>query len=369
MTDERANLPSASNWARYETCAGSYQLGLKARELGQEAFKESPEATGGERIHAWLAGETVELTKSELTSAQFLRERADDQVKRIFGDAPVQTLVEQRLWLRLGLKEVASGRFDRVVICGSTALLQDFKTGFRESPPAELNSQLRFLAVVLALTYPHLTEVIAQMVSGPYRVTETRFDLRQLESAYHDIVRTLARINDERASFNPSVEACRYCPANLICQATKDLIKPVARLQYSELPGGDRAAKLLEECELLERHLEAIRKYYAEMMTADPNYQVPGWGMAPGPSRRELANALAARQRLEAFVPAQALDALASYSIPALEKLLARELKLKGKEAGAKLSEILGELLNVKPGNPVLKRVKGETKVKALSEE
>lgn len=82
--DERAGLPSGSDWHRFELCAGSYQLAQEAKRLGQEAHRTSLEAASGTKIHAWLAGLDVELTESEATSAQFLRERADDQVRRIF---------------------------------------------------------------------------------------------------------------------------------------------------------------------------------------------------------------------------------------------------------------------------------------------
>ena len=136
----------------------------------------------------------------------------------------------------------------------------------------------------------------------------------------------------------------------------------------SALPDGERAAKLLDECALLERHIEAIRAYYAERMETDQTYQVPGWNMVPGPQRREVADWRAARNRLEEFVEPEWLDGLMNFSIPAVEKMLGRSLKLKAKEAGTKLAEILGELLTVKAGNLCLKRTRGEPRVAALVE-
>jgi hypothetical protein len=100
MDERRVGQPSASNWRRYELCPGSYQLGEKAEQLGQAVKKSSPAASRGERIHAYLAGEKVQLSSDELTTAQFLAERADAEVKRIFGDQPVTILKEKRLWLR-----------------------------------------------------------------------------------------------------------------------------------------------------------------------------------------------------------------------------------------------------------------------------
>jgi len=364
--DERRGLPSGSPWRRYELCSASFQLEQEAKRLGQEAYKQSDEATSGKRCHAAMAGEAVELDETEKTEVLFMRERADDQVKRIFGDSPVTDVRERRLWLDIGGRPVASGRADRVVISGKVALIQDFKFGFREPDPAEVNAQLKFLAVVAAMEYPQVHHVIVQIVSGPYGVTEARYDYKDLEAAYSNIRNTLRKINDPHAAFSPSVEACRYCPAVNICQATKDLVLPVAKLQHSSLPDGDRAAKLLDECELLERHIEQIRAYYKGRLETESDYSVPGYGLAPGPQRRVVEDWKRARARLEEFVGPAQLEALANYSIPNVEKLLAKALKLRGKESSAKLGEILGELLSVKPGNLCLKRNKEQAKTAVL---
>lgn len=99
---ERKGLPSASNWARYERCHGSFQLAQEAKKLGMEAHSEpSPESEKGLRIHAWLAGEKIELNESEMQTAQFLEERAQEQVKRIFGEYKPQVKNEVRLWLNI----------------------------------------------------------------------------------------------------------------------------------------------------------------------------------------------------------------------------------------------------------------------------
>jgi hypothetical protein len=97
---ERENLPSASAWARYEKCPGSYQLSLKAREIGQEAFAEPSEAAArGLRIHRALAGEQVDLSASEKETVQFLNDLSSSEIKRIFGDAEVKIQHEVRVWI------------------------------------------------------------------------------------------------------------------------------------------------------------------------------------------------------------------------------------------------------------------------------
>jgi len=361
--DERKGLPSGSAWRRFELCSGSYQLGLEAERLGQVAHKSSAEAQSGERRHAAMVpGANVVLEGVEETDVAFMRERSNDQIARIFGEEPIRELWEKRFWLTIGGKERASCRIDRLVVSKDTGLIQDFKFGFREPDAAEINAQLKFAVVTAALNFRHINNWIVQIVSGPYGVTEAHYDIKAIAHAYDEVVETLRRITDSHAGFSPSVEACRYCSAVMICQATKDLVLPVAKLQHSALPEGDRAAKLLDECELLERHIEQIRAYYKERLETESDYSVPGYGLAPGPQRRAVEDWKRARARLEEFIPAAELEALANYSIPSVEKLIGKALKLRAKESSAKLGEILGELLSVKPGNLCLKRMKGEPK-------
>src|SRR5215472_2050130 len=144
--DERRGLPSAAPWRRYELCSASFQLEQEAKRLGQEAYKQSDAATSGKRCHAAMAGEAVELDETEKTAVLFMRERADEQVARIHGNAMKEEFLERRYWINIGGR-LASGRADRVIICGRVALIQDFKFGFREPDPAEVNAQLKFLAV------------------------------------------------------------------------------------------------------------------------------------------------------------------------------------------------------------------------------
>jgi hypothetical protein len=368
-SDERLGLPSASNWHRYEKCAGSWQLEQEARRLGQAAHERSVDASRGQRIHAWLAvipdedGNEIKLTESEQTTADFLQERAQGEVQRIFGDCPTNGMSEERLWLSYQGKKALSGRFDRVVYTPTKALVIDYKSGFSEPDPAEQNAQLKVLAVLVGLHLPAVEEVIVQIISGPFGITEARYDVAALGKAYHEIMVTLRALRDPAAPLNPSPAACRYCPAINICQAVKNFILPVAKTQLSALPDGARGAKLLDEVEVIQDHLDSIKAYYAERLNADPAYELPGYAMVQGAPRRAVADWVAGRARLEEFIDANVLDSLASFSIPAVEKLLAEQIGIKGNKVKDKLAEILGPLLELKYPDKSLKRVSGKAQL------
>ena len=142
-----------------------------------------------------------------------------------------------------------------------------------------------------------------QIVSGPFGVTEARYG-SELMAAYDDIVATLKAINAPDAPFSPSPEACHYCGAKLICQALNNrVVGPLSKLQMSALPeGGDRAAKLLDEVEIMAGLLKEIKAFYAGKFD-DPTYSIPGYAMKPGAIVREVTDWDAARSRLAEFLP------------------------------------------------------------------
>jgi RecB family exonuclease len=368
--DNRENLPSASAWRRYELCHGSFQLQLEAEKLGQSAHETSPAAERGALIHAWLAGVVdedgteIKLDDSEQQTADFLQERATEQVHRIFGDEPTQQLAEKRLW---DPQHRFSGRFDRVVYTPSVALVQDFKTGFSQPESAEQNAQMKVLALLVALHMPSmLREVIVQIISGPFGVSEARYDLAALAKAYNEILATLRAIQDPMAPLSPSPEACQYCPAINICQAVKNLIVPVAKTQVSALPDGARGAKLLDEVELLQEHLDSIREHYAQRLIADPAYDLPGYAMVPGNVRREVKDWEAARQRLGEWLELDEINGAANYRLGDLEKALGKKLGLRGRELKERMNTILQGLVEERSNAASLKRIKGAAKLVTL---
>lgn len=368
MNDERLGLPSASSWRRFELCQGSYQLGLKAQELDQVAHKEGAAAAEGTRIHAWLAGEPgIKLSASEAETAEFLLERATEQRVRIFGETEVSELKEKRLWLEVNGRPLLSARFDRVLYTQRLALVQDYKTGWSEPDPAELNAQLKVEAVLVALNLPTATEVVVQIISGPYGVTEARYTMAQLASAYNEVIATLKALQEPDAPLRPSPEACRYCPANLICERVKELVGPLVKTQAAALPeGGERAAKLLDEVAVLRRHLEEIEEFYESRLLADPTYDIPGYALVPGTVRREVTDWDTARARLEEYLDVSELKGAASYRLGELEKALGRKLSLKGPAIKERMNQILNGLLEEKQNKPSLKRIKGEPKLREL---
>jgi hypothetical protein len=370
--DEREGKPSASPWHRYELCAGSWQLEQEAKRLNQVAHERSVDADRGTRIHASLLGiadedgHGIKLTESEQTTADFLAERAQGEVGRIFGDEPTQQMTEQRLWLSFQGKKALSGRVDRVFYTATRALVHDFKSGWSEPDPAEINAQLKVLAVLVGLALPAVEEVIVQIVSGPFGVTEARYDVAALGKAYHEIIVTLRALHDPAAPLNPSPEACRYCPAKLICPTLQEKRVRLARADLIALPDGEQAAMILDDVAVIRSRCDQIIEYYERRLLDDPSYVVPGYAMVPGNVVRTVVDWPAARAKLSEWLDLSEIEAASNYRLGALEEALGRKLKLKGKELKERTGEILAGLIKEKQNAASLKRVSGKAQLVAV---
>jgi hypothetical protein len=258
-----------------------------------------------------------------------------------------------------------SGRFDLCYYTDEIALVIDYKTGFSEPDPAEQNAQLKVLAVLVALHLPTtIKEVIITVISGPYGVTESRYDRPALARAWDDIVRTLRAIHAIDAPLVPGVEQCRYCPAINVCSAVKNLVLPVAtKAQAVELPDGEEGARLLDQIEVVIRYLETARGYYATQLTLDKTYNLPGYAMVPGAIRREVTDWETARQRLGEWLELEEINGAANYRLMDLERALGKKLKLKGLALKERMNQILAGLVVERPNAGSLKRISGKPKL------
>ena len=355
----QTSLPSASNWQRLELCPGSWRLSLKARELGQVADHSSPEAESGTRIHGWLAGETkMPLSDTERDTAEFLLERATQQRERIFGDEKVERLAEKRLWLKLGGREVASARFDLLYYTQTKGLLINFKTGWTEPDPAELNAQLKVEALLVGINLPTLREITAQIVSGPFGITEHTFTAKELYGHYNDMLATLKRVEAPEPELAPSVEACRFCPAQLVCPRLRELTINFERFKVELLPTEpDKAARVLDQVSMLRGLLESAYEWYKAQAILG-KFTPEGYELVPGATRREVTNWERAIPRLEEQLGMEELRRLANYSLPAIEKLVTRKLGLRGTELKNWTALVLAGLIEDKVNAPSLKRLK-----------
>lgn len=341
-TDERARLPSASSAGRYAACPGSFLL------EGQAPPSEtSADAAIGNRIHAALAGESVELSDDEQRLVELCREQEWHLVSRVFGAEPnqVANIRERRMWaLNDDFERAWSGKPDAVYFYGRKALVIDYKSGRGAVESAEGNMQLRTLAVLVAESHgpDEITVAIIQPLAGAPSVCH--YDTAALKQATAEIGYIMARIKLPDQPRNPSPDACKYCRAKEIC--------PEARGEVAKLPAlakrdgreltmtAEEIADFLSRAKVVEDVIESVRSKAKRIL--EDGGQIPGWKLKPGSTRESItkpetvfARFCAAGGTSEQFMPAVKLT---KSELKAAVKVATN---LKGKELDAKLDVIL----------------------------
>ncbi len=356
MSDERKNLPSASSMERYMLCPGSW-----AAEQGQPE-QPSSDADSGNRIHAALAGETVNppLTEDEERTAEVCEAQAEAQILITIGDHPV-IYREHREW---HISERWSGKPDVVALsaCGKRALVIDYKTGRGEVTDAIGNMQLRALAVLVSDNYwaDEVTVAIVQPLAGP--VSTCTYDSTDLDRARSEITGIIDAIHKTDAPRIPSAKACKYCRAKGVCpEAQKlatDALLMVSRDGRKLSISPERMAEFLAQIPAIEAVVEAVQAKAKRMLEADPA-SVPGWTLKPGAVRESITDPAQVFGRFVAlggtqdqFMP---VVSVAKTKLCDAVKVVTSE---KGKALDARMEAILAGCTEEKQAAPSLVRVK-----------
>ena len=292
MSDERGDLPSASNAARYAACPGSHRACIGLPD------ESSEDSRRGDRIHAWLekrrstrqedgSVNIFDLDGEDLDLAHRCEVAANNLIAEHVPHAE-KTLVETRFW---DFYRTWSGKADLVVIDGTKALVIDYKTGRGDVEDATGNLQLRALAVFVASIpgtwIDDVVVAIVQPLAGPPSVA--RYTIEDLEKAEEEIEAIMAKANATGQPRNPG-PWCQYCRAS----GTDRCPESVANMAAVALHPGfyatnySTAASLLDACDAAEVAIDNIRKHAKAALQAGGT--IPGWTLKPGTVRETITD-------------------------------------------------------------------------------
>ena len=222
---------------------------------------------------------------------------------------------------------------------------------------------MRLLSVLVGIALPSVREIVVQVISVFYGVSEYRFSIPDLARAYQDILATLRSLEDPCAPLNPSPAACHFCSAISICTAVKKLVVPITKLQVSALPDGILASELLDKVKILEGLTEQIKKHYADRLLADHSYSIPYYEMKPGNTVRKITDPKTARARLAEYLDEDVLNKATSFGVTELENALGKALGLPKDQTRSRFNEIMKGLLEEKENKASLRRVGNKRRV------
>lgn len=269
-----------------------------------------------------------------------------DMLQGLVEEAPMSNvLLEQRV--ETGV-DFCWGTADAVVVSPTELDVVDYKYGKGVAVSAINNPQLRLYGIGALDTFDELGEIetvrihIFQPRLGE-QSTET-LTADELRAWRDDIVRPAAvRALGEEASFGPSLDACRFCPAAGECKprmlhlTAMDFGDPNILTPEEMAENVMLLAEIRDWCNVLEA--TALRKAYSEGIS------LPGLKVVLSGGRRTIIDVdLAVKLLEEHGYPPSATARTSMQTLGVLEKLVGKK----------DLPELLGDLLVKSEGKPAL---------------
>ena len=198
--DERPEQPLRSQPVpgKPERFRASFLLTRKAYELGQVAHERSDAADQGTKKHLVNIEGPEILSPRERADWELCRRKRDAFVESWMNgsDLPVQSIQEERLWLRKGIRPLLSGKPDEVLSQGARVAALDQKYGsYRVDDPQD-NIQLGIYALLVGHNDETIEEVTCQILSPYFDFEPVVYGREELERLYKSVLVVVASLDD-----------------------------------------------------------------------------------------------------------------------------------------------------------------------------
>jgi len=131
---------------------------------------------------------------------------------------------------------------------------------------------------------------------------------------------------EDNAQPNPSTNACRYCPAKVICPAQSKALELIPTKLDVKTLAPEVVSDLLARSEMVEDFIAALRKHATKVL--EDGGVLSGWQLSPKRATRKWIDEAAAVVALEAAGIEHSKLMLTEIISPAVaEKLLGKEKK------------------------------------------
>lgn len=243
--NEREGLPSCSTLARLACCPSSLKYDIEGNESTSEI------AERGNRIHQYLAYQNIHLNEDE-TKLMIACKRIATEVASIWarGDRFEEVMKEERCFFIKNEEAIFSGKPDLVLGKhddeGFHLLIIDYKTGPIEAESAQINHQLRGLAVCckqhIERNYQNckiksVSCAIIQPLVTSYPVI-VKYEECDISEAEQEVVGICKRTKENIAP--TSNVFCEYCKGFSCCN------EPIKAIQTISTPATQFSSRLIQ---------------------------------------------------------------------------------------------------------------------------
>lgn len=363
MSDPRKNRPSASQMHQVAACPGSFAL---EQQLNL-AESPGPYAAAGTRIAEYLEAmrsgrrsvPTLKPAEKDIADACLAStEKAKAALARstasgIFDSVSTQWMTEVRLWDTTEKGHQFSGRFDLAAINApqGVAVIVDDKSGWGDVPAADVNLQLRTLAVLAFANWPvtKVFVVLNQPAKGEPSIA--CYSYAGLVSARREIEGYVDAASLPGGPRKATPHGCKYCTAKSFCP---EVMEVLTKLSNGEISGDWQTA--LDQCEVAQLVIDDLRAKAKAVLATDPN-AIPGWKLQPGATRTTVKDAKGAFGLLSDVVTSDEYMGCCTVKIGDLTKVYQAKAGIKSaKSARSAMEARIASVIEQKQGEPLLKR-------------
>jgi hypothetical protein len=302
----------------FEPSGEAAQIGTAIHALAEKCFGT------GEKADAYL-GKSVEGITMTQENVEFAQAHIDHitNLKSELGAVKVEQYVTV-----FDTPAVKLGGTADVIGFGNGILeIADLKTG-RVYVDAD-SSQMKIYALGTLAKIKKPVEMVRLSIIQPHSgdIRTHAMTVKELYQWHKDVLLpAIKEAADENAQPNPSSNACRYCPAKVICPAqTKALELIPVKLDVKTL-APEVVSDLLARSEMVEDFIAALRKHATKVL--EDGGVLSGWQLSPKRATRKWIDEAAAVAALEAAGIEHSKLMLTEIISPAVaEKLLGKEKK------------------------------------------
>jgi hypothetical protein len=296
MSSPEKRYPRSSFFYSMDNCDAAFELSQASGEEPPTIYSDK-----GTSIHAVLAERALpkELDDAE---ADLAADLSDQRRRLVDGWVNSQVdfeMIEERLWMRKGLRPVYSGQPDRVIVSGPRVLIPDYKTGWHPLDHiVATNSQLRSY-VPLAVDeielrrgeLGHVEEVTVAILKPGKKSPAAVFNAEAINDARAWALDVVARATAKGPKKPNRGPWCTYCSGKVLCPLWREDIlttagqADVAVRDIPDLVLRELAPKLAIAATVIEK-LKA--RLEARVKEAPDHF--PDWRFEPGQKKRHISS-------------------------------------------------------------------------------
>jgi hypothetical protein len=360
MSNPEKRYPRSSFFYAMDNCDAAYELSQASGEEPPTVF-----AAKGTRVHAVLSGKLppnlLDDAESDLaTDLGVQRMRLQDGW--LDGKKVEFEMIEERLWMRRGIKPLYSGQPDRVTMSGPRLLIPDFKTGWHPldhivATNAQLRSYVPLAVDEVQARFSEIEEVTVAILKPGKKSPPARFDREAIRDARTwalDVVDRATTKGQKKPHRGPW---CTYCSGKVLCPLWRDEIMTMAGqvdAVVRDIPDivlRELAPKLAITGTIVEK-LQA--RLEARVKEAPANF--PDWRFEPGEKKRHIDDLVKVARALITgnYLTSEQLLECCTGAITKIEDAVRKNNEFTTAQTAEVLKTTIGHLITLKPNKDKL---------------